>query len=105
MVFNSYAPLGTPDWAPYTHNWNGTILQLPAVQQIAKAHGRTAAQVIQRWAWHQGIVVNPRTMNPTHMKENLNFFDFELTDGEMKVLSSLPKPKNPKVCPDPHTIK
>lgn len=105
MVFNSYAPLGTPDWAPPTHNWNGTILQLPAVQQIAKAHSRTAAQVIQRWEWQQGIVVNPRTEDPAHMKENLDFFDFELTDDEMKVLSNLPKPKNPKVCPDPHNIK
>lgn len=105
VVFNSYAPLGTPDWAPSTHNWNGTILQLPAIQEIAKVHNRTAAQVIQRWEWQQGVVVNPRTKDPVHMKENLNFFDFELVDDEMKVISNLPKPKNPKVCPDPHIIK
>ena len=104
IVFNSYAPLGTPDWAPTAHSWNGTILQLPVVQDIAKAHNRSVAQVILRWQWQQGIVVNPRTLNEDHMKENLNFFDFELTDDDMKQLSSIKSPTHPKVCPDPHLI-
>ena len=98
--------LGFPDWAPIVHNWNGTILELPVIQNISKAHQHTAAQVIQRWQRQQGIVVNPRTMNPDHMKENLNFFDFELSDDEMKQISSIKPPSlNPKVCVDPHDIK
>ena len=104
IVFNSYAPLGTPDWAPTAHQWNGTILQLPVVQDIAKAHSRSATQVILRWEWQQGIVVNPRTLNQDHMKENLNFFDFELSEDDMKQLSSIKPPTHPKVCPDPHII-
>ena len=104
IVFNSYAPLGTPDWAPTAHQWNGTILQLPVVQDIAKAHSRSAAQVILRWEWQQGIVVNPRTLNQDHMKENLNFFDFDLSEDDMKQLSSIKPPTHPKVCPDPHII-
>ena len=105
ITFNSYSPLGAPDWAPTKHNWNGTILQLPVIQNISKAHQRTAAQVIQRWQWQQGIVVNPRTLNQDHMKENLNFFDFELTDDEMRRISNIKPPDDPKVCPDPHDIK
>ena len=105
IVYNSYAPLGTPDWAPTRHNWNGTILELPLIQNIAKTHDRTPAQVVQRWEWQQGIVVNPRTMNPNHMKENLNFFDFELTDTEMKQISTIKPPQDPKVCPDFNDIK
>ena len=105
IVFNSYSPLGTPDWAPTQRNWNGTILDLPVIENIAKAHQRTAAQVLQRWQWQQGIVVNPRTMNQDHMKENLNFFDFELSDAEMKQISSITPPSNPKVCPDPRNVK
>lgn len=105
IIFNSYAPLGTPDWAPAAHHWNGTILQLPIVQSIAEAHNHSAAQVIQRWEWQQGIVVNPRTLNQDHMKENLNYFDFQLSDDEMKQLSNIkPVPTHPKVCPDPHII-
>ena len=105
ITFNSYSPLGAPDWAPTEHNWNGTILKLPVIQNIAKAHQRTAGQVLQRWQWQQGIVVNPRTMNQDHMKENLNFFDFKLSDDEMKQISSIKPPSDPKVCPDPHDIK
>ena len=105
ITFNSYSPLGAPDWAPTQRQWNGTILELPVIQSIAKAHQRTAAQVIQRWQWQQGIVVNPRTMNQDHMKENLNFYDFELSDYEMKQISSIKPPSNAKVCPDPHDIK
>ena len=104
ITFNSYSTLGCPDWAPTTHNWNGTILALPVIQSIARAHQRSPGQVIQRWQWQQGIVVNPRSMNQDHMKENLNFFDFELSDNEMKQISSIKPPSNPKVCPDLHNI-
>ena len=104
ITYNSYASLGTPDWAPTAHKWNGTILQLPVVQDIAKAHNRSAAQVILHWEWQQGVVMNPRTLNQDHMKENLNFFDFVLTEDEMKQLSSIKPPTHPKVCPDPHII-
>jgi len=105
IVFNSYSSLGTPDWAPTRHHWNGTILELPLIQSIAKAHTCTAAQVIQRWEWQQGVVVNPRTMNSTHMKENLSFFDFELSDSEMEQISTIKPPSDPKVCPDFHNVK
>ena len=105
ITFNSYSPLGAPDWAPTEHNWNGTILELPVIQNIAKAHQRTAGQIVLRWHWQHGIVVNPRTMSKDHMKENLNFFDFELSDDEMKQISEIKPPPDPKVCPDPHTIK
>ena len=105
IVYNSYSPLGAPDWAPDRHNWNGTILQLPLIAKIAKAHNVTAAQVMLGWQWQQGIVVNPRTLNVDHMKENLNFFNFELGVDEMKQLSSIKPPEDPKVCPDPHNDK
>ena len=105
ITFNGYSPLGAPDWGPTARHWNGTILELPVIQSIAKVHNRTAAQVIQRWQWQQGIVVNPRTMNQDHMKENLNFFDFELSDDEMKQISNIKPPADPKVCGDPHHVK
>ena len=105
ITFNSYSPLGAPDWAPHQHGWNGTILELPVIENIAKAHQHTAAQIIQRWQWQQGIVMNPRTMKQDHMKENLDFFNFELSEDEMKQISSIKPPSDPKVCPDPHDIK
>ena len=55
-----------------------------------RAQGKSPAQVVQRWAWQQNIVLNPRTHNIDYMKQNLAIFgaDFELTAGEMKEIST-----------------
>ena len=105
IAVNSYAPLGTPDWGPDHRDWNSTILDLPVVKEIAKAHSKSPAQILLRWAWQKNILLNPRTWNDDHMAENLNIFDFELSDDEWKQIASVPKPATPKVCPDPHLIK
>ena len=57
---------------------------------MVRAQGKSPAQVVQRWAWQQNIVLNPRTHNIDYMRENLNIFgaDFELTAGEMKEIST-----------------
>ena len=102
ITYNGYSPLGCPDWAPSSHHWNHTLLEEPTVTSIAKAHNCSPAQVVLRWEWQQGVVTNPRTVNPDHMKENLNYFDFVLSDDEMKKISSITPPPKPKVCPDPH---
>ena len=104
ITYNSYSSVGTPDWAPPTHGWDHSVLKDPTVVRIAQAHQCTPAQVVQQWEWKQGIVVNPRTMNETHMKENLSFFNVQLTADDMKDISSIKPPNNPKVCPDPHQI-
>ena len=49
--------------------------------------------------------MNPRTLKQDHMKENLDFFDFELSEDEMKQISSIKPPSDAKVCPDPSDIK
>ena len=105
IVFNGYSPLSCPDWAPTKHHWNHTVLQEPVVVSIAQAHNRTAAQVILRWEWQQGVISQPRTVDPVHMKENLSIYDFKLTEDEMKQISGINPPADPKVCPDPHQYK
>lgn len=76
-----------------------------AIVAIAAEHKRSAAEIVQRWEWQQGILLNPRTKNADHMVENLNIFDFHLTDDEMAIISSLKAPTDkPKVCPDPNSI-
>ena len=41
---------------------------------MVRAQGKSPAQVVQRWAWQQNIVLNPRTHNIKYMKENLEIF-------------------------------
>lgn len=105
ITFNGYSPLGCPDWAPTQRHWNHSLLKEPVIEQIAERHNCTPAQVTLRWEFQQGVLVQPRTILPEHMKENLNFFDFELSDEEMLQISSIKPPPEAKVCPDPHQFK
>ncbi len=70
---------------------------------IAQKHGKTPSQVILRWHWQQGIVINPRTRDTAHMMENMAIFDFELDIQDMMTLSYLNHPWS-KTCPDPRLV-
>ena len=66
-----------------------STLENPVVKEIASAHGKTAAQVHLRWAIQRQTAVVPKTSNPQRLVENLDVFDFELSDGEMSSLAGL----------------
>ena len=57
--------------------------------EIAQKHQKTVAQIILRWLVQRGIVPVVKSANPVRMKENLDVFDFVLTEGEMKQIASL----------------
>lgn len=59
------------------------------IGRIAKAHGKSSAQVSLRWLVQQGVVVIPRTSKAERLKENIALFDFELTAAEMKEIAGL----------------
>merc|ERR1712031_72347 len=82
VVFNGYSPLGRADWTTFLPPMTSTVLEEPVVLDIARRVGRSAAQVILRWVVQQGIPTNPRSLDPTHMAENLDIFDWELDDAD-----------------------
>ena len=59
------------------------------ISAIAKAHGKSSAQVILRWNLQKGVVVIPGSSNPAHIQENTELYDFELTDEEMEKINAL----------------
>jgi D-xylose reductase len=61
------------------------------VQDIAKAHNKTPAQIVLRWGVQRGTAVIPKTTNKDRLKENLSLFDFNLSEDEMKAIDSLNK--------------
>lgn len=67
---------------------NGTL-----VTEIGKAHGKSGAQVSLRWVVQQGIPVIPKTHRKDYMLENVDIFDWELTDAEMAKLSAATSPQ------------
>ena len=70
---------------------NGALLKDPTIMEIAKAHGKTPAQVILRWHIQEGLSVIPGASNPDYIEENIQIFDFELTDEEMAQMRGLNK--------------
>ncbi len=70
---------------------NGALFKDPVIRQIAEAHGKTPAQIILRWHIQEGFSVIPGASNPDYIKENIQIFDFALTDEEMAQMRSLNK--------------
>lgn len=78
-------------WSPLAR---GRIADDREILAIAQAHGRTAGQVTLRWLLQQpGTIIIPQTSKPQRMAENLDIFDFELTDEEMARLHALGSPE------------
>ena len=61
----------------------------PAIKKIAEAHGKSYAQIMLRWCVEEGLVVIPKSVTPSRIKENAEIFDFTLTPDEISQLSKL----------------
>lgn len=77
-------------WYPFGHG-DAKLLADPVIAKIAEAHGKTVAQVILRWMLQEGVVTFPKTTNPQHILDNIDVFDFELSDDEMARINALPQ--------------
>ena len=77
-------------WYPFGHG-DAKLLAEPVLAKIAEAHGKTVAQVILRWMLQEGVVTFPKTTNPQHILDNIDVFDFELSDDEMARINRLPQ--------------
>lgn len=79
-------------WYPIGHG-DKDLINEPLFCDLAKKYDKSTVQIILRWHIQEGNVVFPKTTNIEHMKENINIFDFELTDDEMKMIKTLNKGK------------
>ncbi len=61
------------------------------ISDIAKAHGKTSAQIILRWHLQAGNIAIPGSSNEAHIQENYEIFDFSLSDGEMERMAAINK--------------
>jgi 2,5-diketo-D-gluconate reductase B len=79
MILTAYCPVA-----------RGKLIDEPLAVEIGKAHGKTAAQVCLRWLIQQPMVAAvPRALTEAHIAENLDVFDFSLSDEEMARLFAL----------------
>lgn len=85
----------TQAWSPmggitsYRGDSGRSTFNDPVIGQIAKAHGRTPAQVMLRWHLQQGRSAIPKSVNPERIASNFDVFDFELSVDELAKINSL----------------
>jgi len=79
MILTAYCPMA-----------RGKLLDDPVIGEIAKAHGKTIGQVCLRWLIQQPMVAAvPRPLEETHIREDLDVFDWSLSEDEMRRISAL----------------
>lgn len=75
-------------WSPIGGS-RGSILQNPVLKEIAETHGKTPVQVVIRWHIQHGLVDIPKSVHEERIKQNIDVFDFELTDEDMARIDGL----------------
>lgn len=75
-------------WAPFAEGLRGMFTE-PVLQEIARKHGKTPAQVILRWNVQQGVIVIPKSVHRERMEENLAIWDFALDTEDMEKITAL----------------
>lgn len=75
-------------WSPLAAG-QGRLFENEVLGAIAQVHGKSVAQIVLRWLVQRGIVPLVKSANPQRMRENLNVFDFELTEKEMQQIAAL----------------
>jgi 2,5-diketo-D-gluconate reductase A len=75
-------------WGPFAEGRNNLFTD-PVLTAIGEAHGKSVAQVVLRWLVQRGVVVIPKSVRPDRMAQNLDIFDFALTDEQLKQIAAL----------------
>ena len=81
-------------WGPLAQHRIGDIIANPAIQSIANKYKKTPVQIALRYLVQRGIVVIPKTTSKERMKENLDIFDFQLSETENSILQKLDEDKS-----------
>ena len=83
-------------WSPLAQ---GLVLDDPTIVSIAKAVGKTPAQVVLRWHIERGDIVFPKSVTPARIKENIDIFGFELSGEDVEAITALNRTQ--RTGPDP----
>ena len=88
ILSEAYSPLGS-----------GTIFSVEAIKDMAEKYNKSLAQIVLRWSIQKGFLPIPKSVTPKRIEENLNIFDFEITEEDMAILDKLKG--QAKESPDP----
>lgn len=75
-------------WGPFAEGKKG-IFQSEILKSIGNKYNKSVAQVILRWQLQRGIVTIPKSLHKERMKENINIFDFQLSEEDMTAIAAM----------------
>ncbi|KFI39679.1 2,5-diketo-D-gluconate reductase [Bifidobacterium actinocoloniiforme DSM 22766] len=75
-------------WAPLAQG-NKAAFDSPILKSIAATHGKTVAQVMLRWLLQRGIPMVAKSTHESRLRENINIFDFQLSEAEMSQIATM----------------
>ncbi|XP_059452857.1 non-functional NADPH-dependent codeinone reductase 2-like [Corylus avellana] len=85
IVVTAFSPLGAKGTSWGTNH----VMENEVLMEIAKARGKTVAQVCLRWIYEQGVTLVMKSYNKERLKENLQIFDWELSEDDSKKISEI----------------
>jgi diketogulonate reductase-like aldo/keto reductase len=95
------AGIQTEAWSQFAANQAG-LFDEKILIELGDKYAKSPAQIILRWDYQRGVATIPKSADENRMKQNLNIFDFNLTDEEIKRINSLNK--NLRIGPDPDHV-
>lgn len=75
-------------WGPLAEGKH-SIFTHPVLSEIGAKYGKTAAQVALKWNVQRGVIIIPKSVHVDRMKQNIDIWDFTLTDDDMKAIDAL----------------
>ncbi len=100
ILTQAWSPIGGITFYPGYGENRQNVLDDETIQEIAAAHGKSAAQVMLRWHLQEGRSAIPKSTNPTRIAENFDIVDYELTDHVLARLDALDKGRRGGPDPD-----
>lgn len=83
IVSQAYSPLGTG---------SSELINGPLVTKIGAQHNKTGVQVSLHWIWQHNVTVVTKSASPTHLEQDLDIFDWNLSEKEMRQLDESKRP-------------
>ncbi|KAD2393419.1 hypothetical protein E3N88_40396 [Mikania micrantha] len=88
IVVTAYSALGAVGNRGWGHN---RVMECDVLQDIANSKGKTLAQISLRWLYEQGVIIAIKSFNTKRMKQNLEIFDWSLTQEELNKIDRIPQ--------------
>jgi len=97
IVVTAYSPLGSPD-RPWGQLDEPNLLEINIIKNLARKYNKTPAQILIKFLNKLGLVVIPKSVTPSRIRENMNIFDFDINKNDMELLQDTNRKMTWRAC-------